>query len=64
MEKIQIGTFARRTEDGSFLPSQPICQDVERAAEGIVPVPPYDDLAKMFYKIIKNAKAIKRRKES
>ena len=64
MEKIQIGTFARRTEDGSFLPSQPIYQNVERAAEGIVPVPPYDDLAEMFYKIIKNAKAIKRRKES
>ena len=64
MEKVQIGTFARRTEDGSFLPSQPIYQNVERATEGILPVPSYDDVAEMFYKIMKNAKAIKRRKES
>ena len=64
MEKIQIGTFARRTEDGGFLPSQPIYQNVERGDEGAVPAPSYDDVAEMFYKIMKNAKAIKRRKES
>ena len=64
MEKIQIGTFARRTEDGGFLPSQPIYRNVERAAEGAAPAPSYNDVAEMFYKIMKNAKAIKRRKES
>ena len=60
MEKIQIGTFARRTEDGSFLPSQPIYQDVERTADGVIPAPSYDDVAEMFYRIMKNAKAIKK----
>lgn len=62
MGKVQIGTYARRHEDGSFGIAHPIYQETDERANDTAPAPDYEDVAEMFYKIMKNAKAIKRRK--
>lgn len=63
MPKIQIGTYARRNDDGSFGIPRPIYQEIEDREGGMVPCPSYEDVGEMFYKIMRNAKLIKRRKE-
>ena len=63
MSQVQIGTYARRNEDGSFGVSHPIYQETEDREGITVPCPSYEDVGEMFYKIMRNAKLIKRRKE-
>ena len=62
MGKVQIGTFAKRNEDGSFGVAHPIYQKTEDRDGAPSLTPSYDEVGEMFYRIMKNAKAIKRRK--
>lgn len=61
MGKVQIGTYARRNDDGSFKAAQPIYQETEERDGVTFPAQDYEEVSEMFYKIMRNAKIIKRR---
>ena len=60
MEKVIIGTYARRDEAGNFLPSVPIYQELDdktQAKRDVV----FDELGKLFYEKMKAAGLVRRK---
>jgi hypothetical protein len=54
MEKVIIGTYARRDEAGNFLPSVPIYQELDERTQAKRDVV-FDELGKIFFEKMKAA---------
>jgi len=59
MEKVIVGTFARRDEAGNFLPSVPIYQELDERTQAKRDVV-FDELGKIFFEKMKAAGLVRR----